>query len=204
MSTTTFAPPGQLIMQYAIALPADYDMAVIRERVRTRGHALDHRAGLGFKAYCVRERGVDGALVNQYAPFYLWDDAPAAGDFLWNRAGFQAIVDDFGRPSVRTWVPVGRRLGQAPAAAVRFGRIRTTPLGADADLTKVAADLRSHVETAAEKSEHTHLSVAGIDPTSWCTVEFVAGAEMDDTDPDWLTYSVLHLSEPTSTSVPPT
>ncbi|GGO10638.1 hypothetical protein GCM10010116_21330 [Microbispora rosea subsp. aerata] len=37
----------------------------------TRGHALDDRAGLGLKAYLIRERGVAGSPVNQYAPFYL-------------------------------------------------------------------------------------------------------------------------------------
>lgn len=58
-------------MQYDIALPAGYDMTIIRERVATRGHALDDRAGLGLKAYLIRERGVAGSPVNQYAPFYL-------------------------------------------------------------------------------------------------------------------------------------
>ncbi len=62
---------GQMLMQYPIGLPADYDMNVIRERVRTRGSALDDRAGLNLKAYCVRERAVDGSSVNAYAPFYL-------------------------------------------------------------------------------------------------------------------------------------
>jgi hypothetical protein len=58
-------------MQYEITLPADYDMEIIRERVATRGAALDDFAGLGLKAYLIRERGVDGSPVNQYAPFYL-------------------------------------------------------------------------------------------------------------------------------------
>jgi hypothetical protein len=58
-----------LLMHCPIALPADYDMAVIRERVGTRGSALDDRKGLRRKAYCVRERGIGGSPVNQYAPF---------------------------------------------------------------------------------------------------------------------------------------
>ncbi|MEU6409281.1 DUF4865 family protein [Microbispora sp. NPDC046933] len=69
-------------MQYEITLPADYDMAITRERVATCGHALDDRAGLGLKAYLIGERGAAGSPVNQYAPFYLWQDAGRMGEFL--------------------------------------------------------------------------------------------------------------------------
>ncbi|SCD81378.1 protein of unknown function, partial [Streptomyces sp. SolWspMP-sol7th] len=54
--------------QYEITLPADYDMGVIRRRVAVGGHVLDDRPGLGLKAYVIRERGVEGSPVNQYAP----------------------------------------------------------------------------------------------------------------------------------------
>ncbi|WP_290870364.1 DUF4865 family protein, partial [Hamadaea sp.] len=34
-------------MQYAIRLPADYDMGIIRDRVARKGHLLDRWEGLG-------------------------------------------------------------------------------------------------------------------------------------------------------------
>jgi Domain of unknown function (DUF4865) len=37
-------------MQYEIALPADYDMAIIRDRVATKGAMTDDFEGLGLKA----------------------------------------------------------------------------------------------------------------------------------------------------------
>ena len=40
-------------MQYEIALPADYDMAIIRRRVATKGPLLDTMPGLGLKAYLI-------------------------------------------------------------------------------------------------------------------------------------------------------
>ena len=46
--------------QYEILLPADYDMEVIRRRVRERGTALDDRAGLGLKAYLVQDIAAGG------------------------------------------------------------------------------------------------------------------------------------------------
>ena len=55
-------------MQYEMALPADYDMEIIRERVRARGALLDAFPGPGLRSYCVRERGIDGSSLNQYAP----------------------------------------------------------------------------------------------------------------------------------------
>ncbi|HEV2674195.1 MAG TPA: DUF4865 family protein, partial [Aliidongia sp.] len=59
-------------MQYELDLPADYDTTVIRQRVAAKAPLLDDFPGLGLKAYLLRERGVDGAEVNHYAPFYLW------------------------------------------------------------------------------------------------------------------------------------
>jgi hypothetical protein len=89
-------------MQYEVTLPADYDMGIIRARVARAGHLLDDWEGLGFKAYLMRERGVDGSPVNQYAPFYLWNTAQGMNSFLYGGA-FQGLVDDFGRPAVRQW-----------------------------------------------------------------------------------------------------
>jgi len=47
--------------QYEITLPADYDMRTVRRRVADASQLLNHRPGLGLKAYVIRERGVDGA-----------------------------------------------------------------------------------------------------------------------------------------------
>ena len=120
-------------MQYEITLPADYDMSIIRRRIKERGPALDGFAGLGVKAYLIRERGVDGSPVNAYAPFYLWHDVEGMGRFLWGGGGFSAIVTDFGRPDVRHWTGAafrhGPAYGTAPTTAER--RIETIPAGAD-------------------------------------------------------------------------
>ncbi len=59
-------------MQYELTLPVGYGTDVIRERVARTGHLLDDWPGLGLKAYLLRERGVHGSPVDQYAPFYLW------------------------------------------------------------------------------------------------------------------------------------
>lgn len=185
---------GRLIMQYPITLPADYDMGIIRERVRTRGSALDDRAGLICKAYCVRDIGVDRSPVNQYAPFYLWGEVDAAADFLWQGSGFANIVRDFGRPAVRTWVPQARAFGAAPADAVTHAVVRTTPIAEDEDLVAVARRLTA-TTTRRGEDDRVHLAVAGIDPTSWQSVEFATLTEPTH-EPGAELYRVLHISAP--------
>lgn len=110
-------------MQYEITLPADYDMEVVRRRVASRGHALDAWEGLGLKAYLIRERGVHGSPVNQYAPFYLWNSVEGMNSFFWG-GGFQGIVDDFGRPSAHQWTGLAYEAGggAAPPRGWRCGR----------------------------------------------------------------------------------
>ncbi len=105
-------------MQYEITLPADYDMDIIRTRVATKGHLLDAFQGLGLKAYLIRERA-GGSPVNQYAPFYLWRAPEGMNAFLWG-AGFQGLVDDFGRPEVQHWT--GLSYEEGPAAGALPGR----------------------------------------------------------------------------------
>ncbi len=58
-----------LTMQYAITLPADYDMNIVRERVARLGPTMDAYEHLSFKAFLITEAGKDGNHENRYAPF---------------------------------------------------------------------------------------------------------------------------------------
>jgi hypothetical protein len=156
--------------QYEITLPADYDMGIIRRRVAERGSALDDRAGLGLKAYLVRDVS-DGSPVNAYAPFYLWHDPAALAAFHWEGQGFAGIVRDFGRPTVRTWIG-GRFLrgddltGTPTHAVTRF--VRFAP---DSDPeTEVTTVVRLADETAA--IPRTHSVAWAVDPSRWEAVVF--------------------------------
>lgn len=188
---------AQTMFHYPIDLPTDYDMAIIRDRVRTRGYALDDRAGLWFKAYCVREVGVAGATANQYAPFYVWHDAGAAAEFLWGGGGFAGIVRDFARPRVDSWLPVDVAAGEAPHPAVAAAQLRRAPLPRGDDLAVQARRLRDRVEATARKPG-VHLACAGIDPARWEAVEFTTYASGPAPSPgdEATTYTVLHVSEP--------
>ncbi|WP_406474168.1 DUF4865 family protein [Streptomyces platensis] len=180
-------------MQYAITLPADYDMRIIRDRVRTRGHLLDDFAGLGLKAYGIRERGVDGAPVNQYAPFYLWADPEAMNRFLLGD-GFRGLVRDFGRPAVQHWQGLFHRPGPAAGALPHAFTRRTVTLAEDADpATVIEQAIGGHEELATTEGVHT--TALALDPRRWELVHFTLWADSAPRSAGDR-YQVLHLSAP--------
>jgi hypothetical protein len=176
-------------MHYEITLPADYDMGIIRERVKTNAPGLDFFGGLGLKAYLIRERGVDGSTVNQYAPFYLWNSAAGMNRFLWE-GGFGRIVESFGRPVVQHWLGLAFRRGPAfgaePVTATK--QLATVPPEDPAAAVQLAVD-RLQVEPG------VHSTALAVDPRTWEFVRFTlwsAGAGPDGT----ARYQVLYLNTP--------
>lgn len=185
-----------IAMQYEVTLPADYDMQIIRDRVASTGHLLDAYPGLGVKAFLLRENGTDGATVNQYAPFYLWADAGGAASFLWSGVGFTAILRDFGRPTVQTWIggtvhqtPAWRR---PPAYALRT----TTALSMDADLVEAATGADRRMRSAVE-SGSALLGAYGIDPRTWQLMTFTLHVERPGDRPQAAElFQVLRVAAP--------
>jgi hypothetical protein len=174
-------------MQYEISLPADYDMGIIRERVATRGHALDDFPGLGIKAYLLRE----GTPVNQYAPFYLWGSTIGMNRFLWGGGGFQGIVTDFGRPSVRHWTGVAFEPGPARTETPRAATRRTERFPDDED---PAVTVERALAQMRNPAPGVHSAALAVDPRSWELVRFTLWAEA--ADGPGTQYEVLHLSAP--------
>jgi hypothetical protein len=183
-----------LATQYAIPLPADYDMTVIRRRVAERGHLLDDRPGLRLKAYLVQDTA-RGATRNQYAPFYLWADTGAAASFLWGGGGFAGIVRDFGRPTVTTWLGVELRRGPAHGASAAWATLDRRPLPAGEDPSAEAERLRRVLDDGAG-DDGVHSIAAAIDPTRWESVIFTLRATEASVAPGGTVFEVLHLSEP--------
>ncbi|GGY43472.1 DUF4865 family protein [Streptomyces djakartensis] len=178
-------------MQYGPILPADYDMGVIRDRVARRGHLLDDWDGLGLKAYLVRERGLRGSPVNQYAPFYLWNTVEGMNAFLWG-GGFQGLSDDFGRPSVRQWT--GLAFEEGAAANARFAVRRCQPVPDTGVLAETVQDaVRETRRLAAE--DGVLLAAAAVDTRRWELVHFSLW-EHDTPRADGDLFEVLHLSAP--------
>lgn len=180
-------------MQYEITLPADYDMGIVRHRVATRGAGTDALGGLGVKAYLIRERGIAGSPVNQYAPLYLWADPAGMDDFLLG-PGFGTLSADFGRPSVRRWsglgVVAGPAIADRPVAASR----RTVRVDADGAPTDAAQEAHERA-TALGATDGVHLTAVGLDPRDWELVHFTLWTQPPPAG-DGERYEVLHVSAP--------
>jgi uncharacterized protein DUF4865 len=193
--------------QYEITLPADYDMRIIRQRVSAAHHVLDDRAGLGLKAYLLRERARGGSPVNQYAPFYLWHDTAELARFLVGGAGFERIVRSFGRTSVHHWTAVATVAGPARAAVPTAASRRLTTIPEETDdtgtgLTRLIERDIEALDTLARR-EGVHTALLAVDPRDWRMVRFVLWEHAVPDDEDATEqYEVLHLSTPGLAEVP--
>ncbi|MFC9128158.1 DUF4865 family protein [Streptomyces sp. NPDC057099] len=178
-------------MQYELTLPADYDMGVIRDRVARVGRLLDDWDGLGLKVYLMRERGLRGSPVHQYAPFYLWNTVEGMNSFLWG-GGFQRLGDDFGRPSVRQWTGLAYEEGGGSRARFAVRNRQRVPEGGL--LADVVADAVGEARRLAA-ADGVLLAAAAVDTSRWELVHFSLW-EHDTPKADGDLFEVLHLSAP--------
>lgn len=111
-----------LTMQYNIILPTDYDMDIIKKRVRDSGDKTDGFQDLKMKAYLIAERSRHGNYGNQYAPFYLWNKADGMNSFLLG-GPFNNIINSFGCPAVNNWVVLYEHVKKT--AEVQYAVVKT-------------------------------------------------------------------------------
>ncbi|MED1470621.1 DUF4865 family protein [Bacillus salipaludis] len=91
--------------QYKITLPSDYNIKIIRDRVKNNGHKTDGFEGLKFKLYLVTEKGLNQNLQNSYCPLYLWKDSNGLNKFLFN-GPYDNILNSFGWQRVNVGIPL--------------------------------------------------------------------------------------------------
>jgi hypothetical protein len=185
-----------IAMQYSFTLPADYDMAIIRRRIAEKGHLLDAFPHLHFKAYLYADRD-DARLPGRehlYAPFYLWRDSEGMNAFL-GGAGFAALTQSFGWPSVRIWSVWQAELAADLSAATCATRdiIPLPPYSAlDACRLAEAAAARDDIARGALAA------VSAFEPTDWTVLRFRLWPEprADFARGNRQVYCVGHVSQP--------
>ena len=181
-------------MQYEITLPTDYDMGIIRRRVEETGHRTDDFEGLGLKAFLIQDRA-NGAMINQYAPFYLWNEQAGMARFLWGGGFFTNICTSFGRPPVRHWsgvdVLAGPDVDQPGLSATKH----TVLLPPDVDPAEPIAAAVETLRTTASL-EGVHTAALAVDPSRWELVHFTLWSTPEPGFVPGTRYQVLHLSTP--------
>lgn len=181
-----------IAMQYSFVLPADYDMAIVRERIDVKGKLLDDLPGLVFKAYLHAERGESAE--NLYAPFYLWQTADAMHDFL-NGPGFAGVAQAFGWPSVRAWTPWHASVGDD----VRQARHASRSVSTIAPYSDLAALRRREEEWASVALGRGALAVVvGFEGATWTIVRLALWRDAPDgaQAPGEQRYRIGHVSAP--------
>lgn len=182
-----------IAMQYSFVLPADYDMAIIRERIATKGPLLDDLPGLVFKAYLHAEQPE-----HTYAPFYLWRDEEAMHGFL-NGPGFAAVSQAFGWPSVQTWTPWHASV----SANVRQARYATRSVRTIAPYSALATLREQQEEDAHSALDGGALAVViGFEPVNWSLVRLCLWREPPAISDGERLYHVGHMSAPGQEPLP--
>jgi hypothetical protein len=186
-----------LAMQYTFALPDDYDMKSIRERVAQKSDYFDRLEGLYEKAFLMSEKGIAGACENTYAPFYfyIWNHTYAMNDFLVSDS-FKAVADAFGRTSVKSWLPLYFSSGKAKFRNPVFATQEILDIPADANLNELR---RLEYKLHRQWAEHPHnqSGFIGLNADTWQIVRFALWtAPQEDLSADTKAFEVVHLSAP--------
>lgn len=182
-------------MQYTFQLPDNYDMDNIRSRVAERAHLFDKLDGLYQKSFLISEKGKAGALVNSYAPFYIWNYPEAMSRFLAGEQ-FKAVTEAFGRVPVKHWIPLYSSPGKAQRIKPAFATKEVIQLASNADLDKMRS---LEYELHRQWAEHPECQSGfiGLDPNSWEIVRFALWTHPQERLAEGVeTFEVLHLSAP--------
>lgn len=179
-------------MQYQVALPTDYDMEIIRERVRKTGHLMDDFAGLEFKAYLIQEKA-KGAPRNAYAPFYIWREIDGMRDFCWGEPGYSAIVRDFSRQPIQDWTV--HKLVDGPADYTQARSLTITNLALPTGVAPVHCLDAITEQFLASVGKSTIALISAVDVTTWNVILVeLSITPADQNTADAISYEVLHVS----------
>ncbi|MBT2686727.1 DUF4865 family protein [Bacillus sp. ISL-47] len=91
--------------QYKITLPSDYDMQIIKARVKKNAYKTDGFQDLKFKLYLITEKGINDNNQNSYCPLYLWKDSSGLNKFLFD-GFYDNILNSFGWQRVNVGIPL--------------------------------------------------------------------------------------------------
>lgn len=190
-------------MQYSFALPADYDMAIVRQRIASKGHLLDDFDGLHFKAYlhASRDRHALATRENLYAPFYLWRDSAAMQRFL-GSAGFAQLTQAFGWPVIRCW-PVWDAYLSPEARHATLASREFDTIAPYSALDVLRQDDRDALQRDIERGALAALNA--FEPTTWTRVRFRLWGEPHPAlaAGHRQLYDVGHVSQPKAHSAMP-
>ncbi|MDH2432082.1 DUF4865 family protein [Pokkaliibacter sp. MBI-7] len=182
-----------IAMNYRFVLPADYDMAVIRQRIASKGHLLDGFPELVFKAWLYADIHSQTwpATQNVYAPFYLWRGSGGMRQFLCS-PGFAALQGDFGRPDVLSWIPLYQHVGTSVQQA-RFAVRELSAIPSSLALAGLEQQQQQWLDTQQQRGALA--SISAFDPQHWQLLRFTLWAAPVELQPQQEGYELGYLAQ---------
>jgi len=185
-----------IIAHYAHRLPADYDISIIRDRAKARGHLFDAIPELYFKAFLLREHGRFGAIQNEYSSLYLWRKDEGFRNFLVD-GRTRSVTDRFGRPQIETRFVLDAHKGSGEVA--RFLYKQEQDIADDTDLTSAfAAEIERNREVAGQ--DGIFVAAVGVDAQSWKFTRVLLSEQ--ELSGRGTAYQVLYLASPLLAELP--
>jgi hypothetical protein len=183
-----------IAMNYQIKLPADYDMEIIKNRVRNNGYKTDGFQDLFLKAYLIAEKGQYRNIQNEYSPFYVWNKTDGMNSFLLD-GPFNSILDSFGWTQVNTWNVLHQHISvqDKNQYAVIFYKKKEPKT----DFSKFCkTEKQLFLDTVG--IPNTTAYIIAYNPTEWKTCHFLMSTDVEQAKENAnnsLVYELYHLSQ---------
>lgn len=182
-----------ITMQYNIKLPADYDMDIIKTRVKENGFKTDGFKGLGMKAYLIAEKNKYGNTQNEYAPFYFWNQIEGMNEFLLG-GPFNNILKSFGWTIANTWEVLHSKINKVEDiqyAIIKKARIMPR------DNFKYFLEEQTNKFEQLSSNNKINSCIVSYNPTTWELCTFLLSSDFEtiklESD-ESLIYKSYHIS----------
>jgi len=183
-----------ILMHSTVALPRDYSMDRVRERVAAQAPDLDAAPGLLLFAHGLRVAGEGGIGTHRLALAAVWSNTSRLAAYLWEPGGFERVRAQYGHAEVALRSVAGLQIDRSKADRADRLVVDTTPPAADTPLSGLGSQAKDGADKAL-RSRDVHAAVRGVDPGTGASVSIDVRTGLPRGG-DGEVYELLHLSLP--------
>lgn len=174
--------------QYKITLPGNYDMDIIKNRVKDNGYKTDGFHGLKFKLYLITEKGINNNMQNSYSPLYLWKDSEGLNKFLFE-GFYDNILTSFGWQNVNIGVP----LIDTTTERIKGAKFLFEVVG-EIEQKESLNNFKESIKDAIPKIDAEYVIIYNPDKWKYHVFYFIDDLEKVKTEKGVI-YTILHISQ---------
>ena len=179
---------SMIASQYKITLPGNYDMDIIRKRVKDNGYKTDGFDGLKFKLYLITEKGINNNFQNSYSPLYLWKDCEGLNKFLFE-GFYDNILTSFGWQNVN----IGVLLIDETTQRIQEAKFLFEVVG-EIEPKESLNNFKKSIKDAIPKIDAEYIVIYNPDKWKYQVFYFIDKLEKVKTEKGVI-YTILHISQ---------